>query len=302
MPSTFRDMIQRISPGWLLGEPAQNGGIDYIGARYLYSIALQADYMTDRAVEGIKRRFPTYVLAGQTQPDGDALAMIGRDRTIIQGPNEPNASYGVRLTEWIDDLKLSGNAFALLKQIQGYLTPAYTTLKLVNNWGVWYQLTTTKAPDGTLSQAQTVTVSPLVANIPNWNWDNTGPWQPTWSPLFAWSQFWVLIYCSGGQPFDKGPRWTDVGAKWTTPGRTWGTTATSSQVASIKGIVSQWKAAHSKCRNIIIAFDPASFNQSAVGGAPLPDGTWGRWANPTGSPFGGQAARLPTARYWDGPP
>lgn len=295
MTSTFRDMIQRISPGWLLGAPSSNGSLDYIGARYLYSLALQADWLTDRAVEGIKRRFPTYVLDGQTQPDGDALALIGRDRTIPQGPAEPNTSYGIRLSEWIDDLKLSGNAFALLKQLQGFLSPNHATLRLVNNWGVWYTLNA--------DYSTSLTLSPLVMNLPNWNWDNTGPWQPTWSPLFAWSQFWVVIYCANGLPFAVGPRWGDAGAICS-PLRTWGTSATPSQVAAIRSLVATFKAAHSKCRNIIVAFgNPASqLNPSAAAGAPLPDGTWGRWANPTGSPFGGQAARDPNARYWDGPP
>lgn len=307
MTTTFRQMIQAISPGWLLGDPSQNGSLDHIGARYLYAIGLELDTLGALAVEGVRKRFPTYVAPdGSTQPDGDALALIGRDRSIPQGPSEPNTSYGVRLAEWIDDLKMSGSAFTTLKQIQGYLTPNYTTLRIVNNWGVWY----TMAPDFSRS----LTISPRVAGVPNWNWDNKGPWQTRYTPpglgdepsasMFAWSRFWVVIHCNGGLPFDVGPTWGS--STWAAPNRTWGTTATPAQVAAIRNIIGApgtgFKAAHSKCVNIIIAFDPTSFNPSAAGGAPLPDGTWGRWAHPTGSPFAGQQARLPTARYWDGPP
>jgi hypothetical protein len=294
--STFRDMIQRVSPGWLLGAPSVNGTLDHIGQRYLYAIGLHIDRLGDAITVGVKKRYPTYIEPGFAAPDDDALALIGRDRTIPRGPAESGAAYATRLTEWIDDLKMSGNAFETLRQIQGYLTPNHTTLRLVNNWGIWYTLN----PD----YSTALTISPLVAGVPNWNWDNAGPWQQTWSPLWAWSRFWVIIYCNGGLPFDNGRKWGD-GTKWGS-GWTWGTTATKQQVADIRAIIGTpnggFKSAHSKCMKIIIAFDPTSFNPASPGGSPLPDGTWGRWAHPVGSPFSGQQARLPTARYWDGPP
>lgn len=290
--SPFREAILRMAPGWLRGAPG-SGGIGYIGSKYLYSIGLEIDALQDAIKQGIRKRHPTYIAPGDSQPDGDALTLIGNDRTIPQGVNESNTSYGIRLKEWVDDLKMSGSAWATLKQIQGYLSPNRTTLRLVNNWGVWYTMNA--------DYSTSLTISPLVANIPNWNWDGAGPWQQTWSPLFAWSRFWPIIYCSGGKPFDIGPRWGDPGARYATPGRTWGTTATSTQVAGIRNIVKTFKAAHSRCVNIIIAFDSASFNPAGANGAPLPDGTWGRWANPTSSPFGNERARLNTARYWNGP-
>jgi hypothetical protein len=51
--------------------------------------------------------------------------------------------------------------------------------------------------------------------------------------------------------------------------------------------------------NIIIAFDPASFDpQAAIDAAGMPNGLWGRW----GKTVDGVCvpARLTTARYWDG--
>jgi hypothetical protein len=230
--STFRDMILKISPGWLQGSPSRNGELDYVGSRYLYSIALHADLMGDKIVEGISKRFAIYIAPGDTEPDADALTLIGRDTTIPRGPNESSTSYATRNQRWIDDLKMSGNAFATLRQIQGYLTPQNTTLRLVNNWGVWYTL----SPDYTTS----LTISPLVGNIPNWNWDNRGPWAQTWEsgssdPAYAWSRFWVIIYCNGGVPFGTGRTWGD-GTVWGA-GWTWGSTATVEQVTSIRNIV-----------------------------------------------------------------
>lgn len=306
MTSTFRDMIQRVSPGWLLGAPSSNGSLDYIGSRYLYAIGRHVDHLGDAITEGVKKRFPTYVAPTDAQPDGDALALIGRDRTIPQGPNESNTAYAARLARWTDDLKMSGNAFTLLDQIAGFLSPATFISRVVNNWGVWY----TRNADA----SRALTISPQVAGVPNWNWDNKGPWQTRYTAplqgdepgasLFAWSRFWVIIYCNGGVPFGTGSTWGD-GHTWG-DGRTWGSTATVQQVTGIRNIIGVpnggFKAAHSKCMNVILAFDPASFSPSGPNGAPLPDGTWGVWHRATGSPYGGQQARLNTARYWDGPP
>jgi hypothetical protein len=287
---TFRDLILRNAVGWQLGAPATRpGAIDYLGSRFLYSFAIMSDILGDDLVAGIRKRFPTYIEPGSSAPASDALSYIGRDRTIPQGPSEPNASYALRLSRWIDDWKLSGNAFVLLDQLAAYFTPQTTTLRLVNNWGIWY----TRNPDGSRSLVQ----SPLVVGVGNWNWDNKGPWQANPGPLFAWSRFWVIIYCNGGVPFDVGPRWGDVGAVYSSS-RTWGSTATPDQVAAIRSIVLTWKAAHSWCQNIILAFDPASFNPAGANGAPLPDGTWGAWSKTTAVPA--PAARLATARYWKG--
>jgi len=265
-------MILRVSTGWLRGVASVNGKLAYVGSRYLYSIGAQFDILGDDVVDGIRARFPLELKFPE------ALAMIGRDRSIVRGFAEPARSYAIRLTRWMDDWRLAGSAFSVLRQLQGYLTPYATTLRIVNNAGCWYTLN----PDGSTSYLQSG----------NWNWDGNAS---------LWARFWVIIYCSGGKPFDKGPKWGDPGVKWGQPaGRTWGSTATSTQVKTIRGIVQQWKGAHAVCQNIILAFDPASFDPTAPGGAPLPDGTWGRWANPSSSPFGSQMARLPTARYWDG--
>lgn len=280
MTSTFRDMIRRITPGWLSGAPS---GLDttklgYVGSRYLYSIGAQFDIMGDAVVEGIRKRFPL----GQKVLDASALAATGRDRSISRGPNEPLSSYATRLVGWIDDMKTMGSAVTMLRQIQGYLTPDNTRIRYVNDRGFWITLET----DGSVSYV----TSPLVASFGNWDWDHL--YSPT-----VFSRFWIIIYCNGGKPFDVGPRWGDPGVVYSNS-RTWGTTATPDQVKGIRAIVQDWKAAHSWCQNIIIAFDPASFDPTGPQGAPLPDGTWGNYTKTTAVPA--PAARLSTARYWQG--
>jgi hypothetical protein len=266
---TFREFIQRIAPPWLR---------NYVGSRFLYSLGIQLDALGDDVVLGIRARFPDIAAANGLV---DALTQTGLDRQIFRGPNEPLEVYAARLKRWYDDWKIAGCSLSVLSQIQAYLTPNFTRLRIVNDRGFWCTL----EADGTVE----FVLSPLSGGFGNWNWD--GKYGPS-----IFSRFWTIIYCSGGKPFDVGPRWGDPGFKYD-PTKTWGTTATPAQVKSIRAIVQQWKAAHSWCQNIIIAFDPASFDPAGPQGAPLPDGTWGSYSNAS-VPSG--RARLSTARYWKG--
>lgn len=259
----FRELIQRFAPPTLRG---------FVGSRFLYSIGLQIDALGDLAWEGIRNRFPEEALkVGNT----DAIGLIGRDRRIYRGPDEPYDVYVGRLLRWIDDWRMAGSAFSVLAQVQAYLTPNAQRLRLVNNAGCWYTL----EPDGTRTYQRSAPA--------NWDWDTHTEW---------WSRFWLIIYCDAHYPFAVGPNWGDPGFVYD-PTKTWGTTATPAHVASIRAIVQDWKSAHSKCQNIIIAFDPASFDPKSSPGAPMPDGTWGHWSN-SSVPSG--RSRLATARYWKG--
>lgn len=257
--STFRDSNDLIVPTWLRAA---------VAAAYRYSVNIIVDNFADALVNGIKARHPQFA-------DDEELALIGRDRSTLRGPNESKASYILRLQRWIADQKAAGNAISVLQQTQAYFAPNAPMIRLVNQGGTWCTL----GSDGSITFNKT---SPK-----NWNWDGNDS---------AWSRFWVIIYCSGGIPFSKQAPWGS-GRKWgADPNGTIGTTATRADVASIRYIVNKLKSAGGRCDEIIIAFDPASFDPTQPFGAPLPDGTWGRWFNPAT----GQPARLASARYWKG--
>ena len=132
-----------------------------------------------------------------------------------------------------------------MQKLQEFIA-AGSSFRIVDARGNWYSRSAAGVETYTL-------------NTGNWNWDSTVPSRPAVVPLLG----------------DHLPRHAvvalgDMGLR-STLGRhekTWGTTATPGEVAQVRGIVADWKPAGTRCVNIIIAFDPASFDPTA----PEPDG------------------------------
>lgn len=234
------------------------------------SLDVLKDGYIERLRQGLLARFP------QSAP-GDALPQIGRDRRVVRGLNETDESYAARLIAWLDDRKIAGNPFALMQKLAEYTGPL-CSFRTVDARGNWFS----RAADGTKTVA---------LKRANWDWDGV--------PVAErWARFWVIIYPNG--LWTEGPGWGDVDAPtWGDPGITWGSTATPEQVDTIRFIVADWKPAGTRCVNVILAFDGASFDPlSVLHATGMPDGLWEHWSKNVG---GVQVpARLSTARYWDG--
>jgi len=228
-------------------------------------IGIPLDVIAEAATQALEARFP------ERCPE-DALAYHGRDRGIVRGPLEPAASYRARLLLWIEAWRGAGVGKAMLDQIAGFLTPNACRLRVWTQGGVVY----TREADGTFTVDRAVNP---------WDWDN----RPE-----LWSRFWLLIYSINGIPWARDGLWGD-GGEWGTPEVTWGSSATVSEVESIRGIVDQWKPAAALCENILVVFNDAAFDPLDAG-YPLPDGTWGEyWDSPSLL-----ASRTDDAIYWKG--
>jgi hypothetical protein len=262
-PARFRLLRRFLGPKWLVTD----GESGLVG----YSLDVVKDAFIQRLMLGLIARFPHQDASGRPAPS-DALAAQGRDRRVTRGLAETGSSYAGRLLRWLDDSQSRGAPFALLQKLSEYTGPG-PSFRTVDARGNWYS----RAADGTES---------AVLNTGNWNWDG---------PIGArWSRFWVVIYPNGlwsEYPND----WGDAaGANWGEGLQTWGSTATPENVQTIRSIVADWKPQGTRCVNIILAFDPASFNPAT----PEPDGLWASWSK---NVAGVQVpARLSTARYWDG--
>ena len=256
----FRRIFYKLAPSWLTTED---------GEKVLFSLGLMMDAFAERARQGALANMPSYC------PE-DALAPIGRERRIIRGINESAETYAERLLPWLDDHAVRGNAWKMMDQLRGYCG-VDMMIRTVDVRGNWY----TRAANGSLS---------YLLDQANWNWDGAAASQ--------WSRFWVVIYPSASL-WTVGPTWGAAalwGGAWGTAGYTWGSTATPDDVQSIRSIVREWKPAGTRCVNIILAFDAASFAPTGAPGAPLPDGAWGKAAKASGGAY--VASRLSTARYW----
>lgn len=129
---TFRDTMRRISPPWL-----QNGNAE----RYLYAMAVQVDVLGEALIASLKLRFPGLY-------SEESLPLIGRERRIARGPNEPAASYATRLLRWLDDHQRRGGPHAMLAQLYAYYAPDNFPVELVYRNGRRFALAT----DGTITQ------------------------------------------------------------------------------------------------------------------------------------------------------
>lgn len=254
---TFRDTIVQLAPPWLRG---------YWSARLLYAFGLHFDAIVDAATAATKARFP-----GECPPD--ALPYIGRERGIRRGFAETDEQYAARLTTWIDDRRLKGGYFALMRQLQGYCTGYQVTVRMVvsrSGYADWFTFT----PSGGMEHYR--------ATPSNWDWDGATN-KPT--------RVFVILYPAGA--FTGKGTWGD-GSKWGDRVNTWGMSATRDQVRTLEFIVREWMPPHAKCGQLIVALDPASFAPNGSG-AGYPDGTWDKWHKTSG----GVAVknRLDTARY-----
>jgi hypothetical protein len=158
-------------------------------------------------------------------------------------------------------------------------TGAGCKFRTVDVRGNWY----TRDVDGTES---------ALLKQDNWDWDSGS----RDDGASRWSRFWVIIYPPASLWVADSQVWGGPAEAWgdSSLGHTWGSTATPEQVQTIRFLVDDWKPAHTRCVNIIVAFDPDSFDPAS----PEPDGLWERWSKNVG---GVQVpARLDTARYWDG--
>ena len=258
----FRTRNKQFGPPWLVDDDEESTLIQY-------SLDLVLDAAMRRTYLGMLARYPD--TAAELGIEG-ALEAIGRDRRTLRGLGPESAtSYATRLKRWLHDAKKRGSPFMLMQKLQEYIA-AGSSFRTVDARGNWFSRSAAGVETYTL-------------NTGNWNWDSSVPSSP------QWARFWVIIY--------PGTRWTSTdtwgsGQLWGDQENTWGTTATPSEVAGVRGIVADWKPAGTRCVNIIIAFDAASFNPTA----PEPDGQWGKPHKVVGGVH--VASRLATADYWDG--
>jgi hypothetical protein len=268
---TFRTLRKFLAPRWVTDDEGELVG---------YALDLQKDSFAERAFLGLLAGYPQNGPNGETAPP-DALVRMGRDRRVVRGIFETDAQYAVRLKSWLDERRTTGNPFTLMRQLAAYTGDAHgVSFRTVDATGNWYSRSSTGVESALLKQG-------------NWDWDGR--------PLdedgrTRWARFWVIIYPGtlwGPSPWDwgdaTGPDWGEF-----TTAHTLGSTATMEHVATLRAIVSDWMGAGKRCVNIILAFDPASFDPAA----PEPDGLWEHWSKVVANVR--VPARLATARYLDG--
>ncbi|MCL2777712.1 MAG: hypothetical protein FWD73_06880 [Polyangiaceae bacterium] len=274
-PLRFRTIRSKLGPPWL----TVHGESGLVG----YALDIVKDAFIERLRQGLLAQQPQQDPTGETTAPPDALAEMGRDRRVVRGIGESDQSYARRLVLWLDDRKTAGSAFALLQKLSEYTGPG-PKFRTVDARGNWY----TREVDGSES---------YILKRNNWDWDGR---PRTADGRLRWSRFWVIIYPNG--LWTEAPCWGDDDAPaWGDPPEsTWGSTAPAGHVDMLRAIVADWMPAGTRCVNIILAFDPNSFDpMAAVDADGMPAGLWEHWSrNVDGVQV--PTPRLSTARYLDG--
>jgi hypothetical protein len=118
-----------------------------------------------------------------------------------------------------------------------------------------------------------------------WDWDSVS--NPERSGF--WSEMWVIIYPT---PFAIAGNW-GIGT-WGDAPLGFGHDVDRQSVDAVKGILAQWKSAHSMVRAVIWTSNATLFNPADP--PSLPNGNWGMWSDGTGQP---SDRRLTDCRYWE---
>jgi hypothetical protein len=247
--TTFRDAYLALVPRWMKG--TRLGAVGY-------AIATHLDLVADSATYAVKARFPGYSTTTDT--------LLGKERRIVRGYDEPVLAYRARLPYWLDVARRRANAWLVLETLRAYFTEHSVTLEYVANTGATTARVKRLLPDGTMENDSI-----------SWDWDGQGVALP--------SRFWLVLHVDADVA-EICPTWGDGG--WEATGvvsETIGSTAPYWMVQNVRAIVQDCNSASGLCSHIILVFA----DYEAEWAAQQPDGTWGRLGN-----------RNPYACYWKG--
>lgn len=228
-------------------------------------------------------------------PPYDALPYMARDRVMFRGFYETATRFTYRMNVYRQLWKRGGNARAILAAVAAVWGPNPPKMRIVRNFGwvapphVAKSRWTTRESDGTFSEH--------VSDPANFNWD--GQNLPHRAFLIIYAD--VLATDIDGTYNDGTSLYGESGVRFdgTRDKKTAGTNAFHEYVQRTRACLDAMKPASVFVPNIIIAFDPASFDPTAAPGSPgMPDGTWGRDMKLVAGVT--VPSRLQTARYWKG--
>lgn len=233
-PSFATALLNRLPPWWrrLVGAPIVRG------------LAGPIDDMAKDTADSIKLRFPVQ------NGDQDALALIGKERRILRGPNEAGNTYAARLNEWLDDHKTRGGPYALARQL-------YLFWK--DSLGVPFQIVYWSGRRYSVDTAGAITRDDISWTNPN----GTG----------HWSEFWIFYDVSG------------LAADWITEDGSGviddageqiifdvlsGGALTPDDVENFSSVPREWSAAHIAKIHVVLVYGNAR-----LWGYPVPVKKWG---------------------------
>ncbi len=263
----LRDLIDKLVPPWLA---ARIKAKKTAGYRVLWSMIAPLDAMLDTFNQGIAAWFPG---VGTTT----AIGHIGRSRGIIRNQGETLEEYAARLTRWLDIWPEAGSQELIAVAIHQFLS-SHPRVRVITRNGLWL----TVEPDGEIVRLDSDA----------WDWDSVSHPERNDPDEPWWSDMWIVVQVS---QWDERPG--ELGDLTGDDGFALGHLATHQEVDAIKGLINQWKGAHSCVRAVIWTTDPDLFDPEVP--ASLPDGTWGAWGMYDGGSYVPSGRNITSCRYWE---
>jgi hypothetical protein len=279
----IRDLIAAIAH-----TPFKSGDPSFptVSGKLLNVFGMSIDGLIEKADQGVKARIPTLC-------DASALQYIGNDRVIPRGPNEPEASYRIRLQRAYDTWAMAGNSRTVLGQVLPVAAPLTPRIRTVDDSSGWYTY-----EDGADTSQPPDFAPGVIAGRGEWDWDghpSTFDSHPVGKQ--AWWRYWLVIYATDGW-IGKAPK-CGSGMKCGDKSISCGLNAPSAIMKGVQSIVAKWQRKGAWCRWIVISFDDALFDPGLTAdGTHNPAGTFGPWAAPVGGAY--VPTRFANARYCDG--
>jgi len=167
-----RESVALLSPPFLLGPN---------GSRYMTVFANGCNYLEDKIRDASKAHMP-----GQSDPS--AIPFQAADRLLIQGPSETSAQFTARLSGSLDAWARAGSRYAVLSQVQAYLTNIFpgVAANLPEIGIVGGNATYTTWDQYLIGSALGAEPNHVRVTPQNWNWDGAfHPWRN-----------WFIVYLS----------------------------------------------------------------------------------------------------------
>lgn len=270
----MRDLLARVVPWWLSDRTQTGPGVN-VGWTVLWTMTSSLDQAIEHCLQSLEAAWPGIGTS-------DALAIIARDRSMLQGRSETTPEFVARLGEWLDRARQLGSMLSVARAVHEYLR-GKPRVRVVDRAGQWL----TVNEDGSVETRE--------PDPTTWDWDSVS------HPERAghWWNLWVIV----DPPSDAGAgegEWPDSGT-WG-DGELWGGTlgfghdSEVEEYDAIMSLLEQHRSFHTFIRCVIFTDDAAALDPDDP--MTLPDGTWGSWSLPGSDPLvaGGRDTDF---RYWE---
>ena len=169
----YRDSWYQFAPPWLTTGNAE---------KYMYVLELCRDVLVEKMWQATEFRMP-----GKGDPS--QLPYLANDRLLVQGPNEPDASFVARLQTAFPSWKRAGSSRSVLEQLKAYATGmqpgvAASLPGMAILGGCWPNVTTWETSYVGDAPSAPPTLRTNVGAAANWNWDGKSKANRAWLVLY----------------------------------------------------------------------------------------------------------------------